>query len=86
MEQRAAWFKTASRMDPDGEPRVMRKTICAMEVLVECFGIKADGKTRYNTKEINQILRDMDCVEYIGRTYEPVYGRQRRYYPTLRRL
>ena len=78
MEQRAAWFKTASRMDPDGEPRVMRKTICAMEVLVECFGIKADGKTRYNTKEINQILRNLG-LEEAARTRDSVYGLQRRY-------
>jgi hypothetical protein len=56
-----------------------RETVCALEILIECLGMKSDDKTRYKTKEINQILRDMDCVEYIGRTYEPVYGRQRRY-------
>ena len=56
----------------------MRKTICAMEVLVECFGIKADGKTRYNTKEINQILRNLG-LEEAARTRDSVYGLQRRY-------
>jgi hypothetical protein len=78
MEQRANWFRTASRMDPDGEPRVRRKTVCAMEVLVECLGAKADGKTRYNTKEINQILRNLGLTDTV-RTRDNVYGLQRRY-------
>ena len=79
-EQRAAWYQTGSRLSHDDEgPMHKRDTVCALEILVECLGMKSDDKTRYKTKEINQILRDMDGVEYIGRTYEPVYGRQRRY-------
>ena len=78
MEQRVNWFRTASRMDPDGEPRIRRKTVCAMEVLVECLGAKADGKTRYNTKEINQILRNLGLTDTV-RTRDNVYGLQRRY-------
>ena len=79
VEQRMNWFRTASAMDPDGQPRVMRKTVCAVEVLVECFSTRLDEKTRYKTKEINQILRGMDCLQEIGRSYDKVYGRQRRY-------
>ena len=78
MDQRRAWFQTNSEMTPD-EPRIKRETICALEILVECLGQKTDEKTRYKTKEINQILRKLDCLEDIGRTYEPGYGRQRRY-------
>lgn len=79
-EQRATWYQTGSRLGHDNDgPMHKRETVCALEILIECLGMKSDDKTRYKTKEINQILRDMDCVEYIGRTYEPVYGRQRRY-------
>ena len=79
MEQRMNWFRTASAMDPDGQPRVMRKTVCAVEVLVECFSTRLDEKTRYKTKEINQILRSLDCLEDAGRSRDSVYGLQRRF-------
>ena len=78
-EQRAAWYQTASQLGHDEEPRRRRETVCTLEVLVECLGMRADDKTRYKTKEINQILRDLPCLEYVGRSYDPVYGRQRRY-------
>jgi predicted P-loop ATPase len=78
-EQRMNWYRTASAMDPDGAPRVMRKTVCAVEVMVECFGTRTDEKTRYKTKEINQILRGMPCLEDAGRSRDKVYGLQRRY-------
>lgn len=79
-EQRATWYQTGSRLghDDDG-PMHKRETVCALEILVECLGMKSDDKTRYKTKEINQILRDMPGLEYIGRTREPVYGLQRRF-------
>ena len=79
MEQRMNWFRTASAMDPDGQPRMRRLTVCAVEVLVECFGTRLDEKTRYKTKEINQILRNMPGLENAGRTRDGVYGLQRRY-------
>jgi predicted P-loop ATPase len=78
MEQRQAWFKTNSEILSE-EPRIKRRTICAVEVLVECFGQKLDEKTRYRTKEINQILRKMDGLEYAGRSRDSVYGRQHRF-------
>ena len=80
-EQRAAWYQTSSQIGQEDGAQQMhrRETVCALEVLVECLGMKTDDKTRYKTKEINQILRDMDCVKYIGRTREPVYGLQRRF-------
>ena len=79
-EQRAAWYQTGSRLGHDDAGLMHRReTVCALEVLVECLGMKTDDKTRYKTKEINQILRDMPGLEYIGRTREPVYGLQRRF-------
>ena len=48
-------------------------------MLVECFGEKLDQKTRYRTKEINQILREMDGLEETERSRDGVYGQQRRF-------
>ena len=79
-EQRANWFQTGSQLKHDElETYHRRETICTVEVLVECLGQRTDEKTRYRTKEINQILRSLSCLEYAGRSYDKVYGRQHRY-------
>ena len=56
-----------------------RKTITAVEVLAECFGQTIDERTRYRTKEINQILRGFHWLRDIGRHRDTVYGQQRTY-------
>ncbi len=56
-----------------------RKAITAVEVLSECFGQPIDERTRYRTKEINQILRGFKWLKEIGLKYTKVYGRQRTY-------
>lgn len=59
--------------------KTRRKTVTAVEVLAECFGQTIDERTRYRTKEINQILRSFGWLTEIGRVYDRVYGRQRTY-------
>lgn len=79
MRQRQDWFRTASEMEPS-EPRIRRTKICAVELLVECFGQQLDERTRYRTKEINQILKELEAkhlVKYDDLRYDKVYGRQR---------
>lgn len=78
IKQRQDWFRLSSETDPD-EPRIRRESISAVEILVECFGQQPDEKTRYRTKEINQILRNMPDLEYLGRAYDKAYGQQRRF-------
>ena len=78
MRQRQDWFRVSSEAEST-EPRMRRETICAVEVLVELFGQQLDERTRYRTKEINQIMREMPGLEPIGRSYDKVYGRQRRF-------
>lgn len=56
-----------------------RETITAVEVLAECFGQAIDERTRYRTKEINQILRSFSWLHDIGRRRDTVYGQQRTY-------
>ena len=54
-----------------------RKTITAVEVLAECFGQPIDERTRYRTKEINQILRSFGWLRPIGLHRDKIYGAQR---------
>jgi hypothetical protein len=56
-----------------------RTTITAVEVLAECFGQPIDERTRYRTKEINQILRGFGWLRDVGRRRDTVYGQQRTY-------
>ena len=58
-------------------PLMSRTTITAVEVLAECFGERIDERTRYRTKEINQILRGLGWLRPAGLKYDKVYGRQR---------
>ena len=78
MSERKNHFKNRIATD-SGMPTIRRETICAVEVMVECFQMNLDEKTRYKTKEINQIMREMPCLEYLGRRRDPVYGLQHRY-------
>lgn len=79
-EQRRDWFRLQSASEPsEAEPRVMRGTVCAVEVLCECFGQSLDERTRYRTREINQILRNLPGLEEIGVRYDDCYGGQRRF-------
>jgi predicted P-loop ATPase len=63
----------------DGELFKKREIVSAIEVYAECFGQKLDEKTRYRTRELNQMMRQMRQLEYIGRQYIPIYGRQHCY-------
>lgn len=80
VQQRRAYFQGGQVGDVVAlVDKVPRKTITAVEVLVECFGQTMDERTRYRTKEINQILRGFGWLKEIGRTYDKMYGRQRTY-------
>lgn len=56
-----------------------RTTITAVEVLAECFGQTIDERTRYRTKEINQILRSFSWLRPVGLKRNGIYGVQRTY-------
>ena len=56
-----------------------RTTITAVEVLAECFGQPIDERTRYRTKEINQILRSFHWLRPVGLRRNGIYGVQRTY-------
>lgn len=78
--QRRAYFQNGAQGNivslVDTAPR---RTITAVEVLAECFGERIDERTRYRTKEINQILRSFGWLRDVGRRRDNVYGQQRTY-------
>ena len=76
--QRSDFFRTGGVGDIVALVDTMpRRTITAVEVLAECFGERIDERTRYRTKEINQILRGFHWLCPVGLKYDKVYGRQR---------
>jgi hypothetical protein len=65
----------------DGDPLraygvIQRETVCAVEVLAECFGERIDEKTRYKTRDINALFRIMGLKELPMKRI-PLYGVQR---------
>ena len=78
--QRSDYFRTGGVGDIVALVDTMpRRTITAVEVLAECFGERIDERTRYRTKEINQILRGFKWLRDVGRRRDAVYGQQRTY-------
>lgn len=74
-QQRADYYRIGAQIDPTDEG-MLRDTITAVEILTECLGERMDERTRYRTKEINQILRNNPRLECLGRQYNEAYGRQ----------
>lgn len=57
-----------------------RDFVCVAEVWCECLGNNKKDMTRYNTREINEILKHLDNWEYRSTTKNfPIYGKQRYY-------
>lgn len=71
-------FIQGPELDPSDNFK-LRETISAVEVLAECFGEKLDERTRYRTKEINQILKDRIHLQPAGFKRDQAYGKQRVY-------
>lgn len=78
IKQRREYLQLGIQGGPDAPTR-KRETVCAVEILAECFGQPIDAQTRYKTKEINQILRKLPELEDAGRSRDVIYGLQRRY-------
>lgn len=76
VQERANWFRIGHGDDFEGA--IQREYICGREVANECFG---KDMTRYEMKEINQMLHRMPGLKWVGsvRTKDKAYGGQRRY-------
>jgi len=57
-----------------------RQNVCVAEVWCECLGKEKTDMSRYNTRDINDILRGLEDWEIVNSTKDfPIYGRQKYY-------
>lgn len=56
-----------------------KECTCVAEVWCECLGKDKSEMSRYNTRELNDILKTMPGWEPVGVKSFPIYGRQRCY-------
>lgn len=67
----------------DGLPKhagtIERTRVCALEVWCECLGKPKDGMTRYDAKEINQMIEQVEGWSNVGLLRFGPYGVQRGY-------
>lgn len=65
-------------LTPNGTEQ--RKYVCVGEIWVECLGNDKAAMSRYNTREINEILRSLDNWEFKKSPKNfKIYGKQRYY-------
>lgn len=61
-----------------GEEKIYRNRVCAVQVLVECFGIRRGDIKNWESKEVIEVLRNMPgWTERKTRARVPGYGAQR---------
>lgn len=66
--------------DPLAAGTVQREIVCAMEVWVEALGKSRDDFDRYNSRDLNNVLRSIDGWELTDKfTRFNLYGKQRTY-------
>lgn len=67
--------------DPLASQGTLRKElVCIAEIWCECLGKDKKDMSRYNTREINDIMRSLDGWEFVAGTHcFPIYGKQRFY-------
>jgi hypothetical protein len=59
---------------------VLRTEVCVAEVWCECLGKEKEDMSRYNTRDINDILRGIQNWEGQNSTKMfPIYGKQKYY-------
>ena len=59
---------------------IQRDFVCTAEIWCECLGKDKHDMTRYNTKDINNLMATLSNWEFISSTKNfPIYGKQRYY-------
>lgn len=66
--------------DPLSGGDTIRDYVCMAEIWCECLGKDRDSMSRYNTREINDIMKSMEEWEYMNSTRNfKIYGKQKYY-------
>lgn len=74
--QRRAWLEDP--LAPQGSER--RDLVCVAEIWCECLGNDRNDMTRYNTRDINDIMKSLPEWEAVQSTKRfPIYGKQKYY-------
>lgn len=56
----------------------VRNFVCVAEVWTECLEKPKQDMTRYNTREVNEVLKSLEGWEFVNSTkHFPLYGRQK---------
>lgn len=66
--------------NPANEGTVLRDAVCTAEVWCECLGKSKEDMTRYNTRDVNDILRSLkDWEANVSTNNFRIYGKQKYY-------
>lgn len=73
--ERRAWLDVPSNVGT-----VLRDIVCTAEVWCECLGKPKEDMNRYNTRELNDLLRSLTLwVDTVSTANFPIYGKQKYY-------
>lgn len=71
-------YLEGDELNPEGSE--IRDTVCMAEVWCECLGKDRENMNRYNTREINEIIKSFKDWEYVQSTKNfKLYGKQKYY-------
>ena len=66
--------------DPLNAGEELKEFVCIAEIWCECLKKDKDTMTRYNTRDVNDIMRGLPDWEFISSTKNfPIYGKQKYY-------
>ena len=75
------WDRRSWLTDPIAKKgRIQKDYVCVAEIWCECLGKERADMSRYNTREINELLKALPDWEAISSTKNfPIYGKQKYY-------
>ena len=66
--------------NPENQGTEIRDRVCTAEVWCECLGNEKENMTRYNTRDVNDMLRSLTSWEAVVSTSKfKIYGKQKYY-------
>jgi hypothetical protein len=81
IDARRMYLETAEEDFLDGE---LKEFVCIAEIWCECLGKERSEVTRYNTKDINEIMRSLKGWEESRSTKNFGYYGKQKYYKRLK--
>ena len=77
LSERREWLRDDQELrDAATTPR---EFVCVAEIWCECLGKSRDDMSRYNTRDLNDVIKMMRGWELVGTRVFKHYGKQRAY-------